>query len=90
MSFREGIIDCTGGKNMLYLTSTMISSVDLAYYGGSHAKDLVSVDCGTIIIIVLKVKQFETVWFYSTVMTPKDAQGIIPISLSVLLCLCQL
>ena len=33
---------------MLYLTCTMISSVDLAYFGVSHAKDWVSVDCGTI------------------------------------------
>ena len=34
---------------MLYLTCTMISSVDLAHYGVSRAKDWVSVDCGTII-----------------------------------------
>ena len=33
---------------MLYLTCTMISSVDLAHYGVSRVKDLVSVDCGTI------------------------------------------
>ena len=32
---------------MLYLTCTMITSVDVAYYGVSHAKDWVSVDCGT-------------------------------------------
>ena len=32
---------------MLYLTCTMISNVDLAHYGMSHAKDWVSVDCGT-------------------------------------------
>ena len=32
---------------MLYLTCTMISSVDLAHYGVSHAKDWVSLDCGT-------------------------------------------
>ena len=32
---------------MLYLTCTMISSVDFAYYGVSRAKDWVSVDCGT-------------------------------------------
>ena len=32
---------------MLYLTCTTISSVDLAHYGLSRAKDLVSVDCGT-------------------------------------------
>ena len=32
---------------MLYLTCTMIPSVDLAQYGVSHAKDWLSVDCGT-------------------------------------------
>ena len=42
-----GIIDRTGAHTMLYLTCTMISSVDLAYYGVIRAKDLVSVDCGT-------------------------------------------
>ena len=33
---------------MLYLTCTIISSVDLAHYGVFCAKDRVSVDCGTI------------------------------------------
>ena len=32
---------------MLYLTCTMISSVDLAHYGVSRVKDWVSVDYGT-------------------------------------------
>ena len=32
---------------MLYLTCTIISSVDLACYGVSRANDWVSVDCGT-------------------------------------------
>ena len=32
---------------MLYLTCTIISSVDLVWYGVSRAKDRVSVDCGT-------------------------------------------
>ena len=36
---------------MLYLTCTMISSVDLAHYGVSHAKAWVSVDCGTILFV---------------------------------------
>ena len=36
---------------MLYLTCTTITSVDLAHYGVSRAKDWVSVDCGTITII---------------------------------------
>ena len=38
---------------MLYLTCTIISSVYLAHYGVSHAKDWISVDCGTIHIILL-------------------------------------
>ena len=33
---------------MLYLTCTTITSVDLAHYGVSRAKDWVSVYCGTI------------------------------------------
>ena len=37
---------------MLYLTCTMISSVDFAHYGVSRAKDWISVDCGTICVIV--------------------------------------
>ena len=41
------IIDRTGAQTMLYLTCTMISSVDVAHYGVSRAKDLVSVDWGT-------------------------------------------
>ena len=32
------IIDRTGAQTMLYLTCTMISSVNLAHYGVSHAK----------------------------------------------------
>ena len=54
---------CTGAQIMLYLTCSMVSSVDLAQYCTtihgyqifstrvSCAKDLVSVDCGTICII---------------------------------------
>ena len=49
-SFSEGIINGTGAETMLYLTCTMISSVDLAYYRVSRAKDWVSVDCGTRIL----------------------------------------
>ena len=41
------IIDRTGAHIMLYLTFTMISTVDLAHYGVSRAKDWVFVDCGT-------------------------------------------
>ena len=32
---------------MLYLTCITITSVDLAHYGVSRAKDWASVDCGT-------------------------------------------
>ena len=45
------IIDHTGAQTMHYLTCIMISSVDLAQYGGSRAKDWVSVNCGTSIDI---------------------------------------
>ena len=37
---------------MLYLTCTTISSVDLARYRVSRAKDWVSVDCGTSDILI--------------------------------------
>ena len=43
------IIDRTGAQTMLYLTCTTITSVDLAHYGASRAKNWVSVDCGTIL-----------------------------------------
>ena len=51
--FIKGIIDRTGTQTMLYLTCTTITSVDLAHYGVSRAKDWVSVDCGTICCILL-------------------------------------
>ena len=35
---------------MLYLTCTKISSVDLALYEVSRAKDCVSMDCGTLFL----------------------------------------
>ena len=34
-------------KRLLYLTCTTITSVDLAQYEVSHAKDWLSADCGT-------------------------------------------
>ena len=40
---------------MLYLTCTTITSVDLAHYGVSRAKDWVSVDCGTIFIYSVSI-----------------------------------
>ena len=40
---------------MLYLTYSMIFSVDLAYYRVSRAKDWVSVDCGTTPIVTCYV-----------------------------------
>ena len=43
----RGLIDRTGAQAMLYLACTTISSVDLAQYGVSLAKDWVSVECGT-------------------------------------------
>ena len=44
-----------GEITMLYFTCTMISSVDLAHYRVSRTKDLVSVDCGTMCVIVVVV-----------------------------------
>ena len=35
----------TGAQTMLFLTCTIISSVDLAHYRVFHAKDRVPVDC---------------------------------------------
>ena len=46
-SFSKGIIDRTGALTMLCLTCTRLSSVDLAHYGVSRAKDWVFVYCGT-------------------------------------------
>ena len=40
-----GNIEHTGAQTTLY--GTMISSVDLAHYRVSHAKDWASADCGT-------------------------------------------
>ena len=60
--YREIVLDSTGAQTMLYLTCTMISCVDLAHYGVSCAKDLVSVDCGTKQVNVLpqKVQPFTS------------------------------
>ena len=52
----------TDAQTMLYLNCTIITSVDLAHYGVSRAKDWVSVDCGTI-------------WVDST-MPSKDSDGM--------------
>ena len=38
-------------QTMLYLACTTISSVDLAQYGVSLAKDWVSVECGTMLFL---------------------------------------
>ena len=46
-SFSEGVVYRTGAQTMLYLTCTTISSVDIAEYGVSLAKDWVSEECGT-------------------------------------------
>ena len=46
-SFSERIIDCTGTQTMLYPSRSMISCIDLAYYGASGAKDWVFLDYGT-------------------------------------------
>ena len=56
---------------MLYLTCTTITNVDLAHYGVSRAKDWVSVDCGTSLLISMHS--------YNVMYT-----GVIPICLPVL------
>ena len=43
----RGLSTVQAQKTMLYLTCTTITSVELAHYGVSRAKDWVSVDCGT-------------------------------------------
>ena len=44
---------------MLYLTCTTITSVDLAHYGVSRAKDWVFVDCGTNAHRYKTIKEFN-------------------------------
>ena len=41
----------TGAQTMLYLTCTTINSVDLAQYGVYRAKDWISVDLGTNVLV---------------------------------------
>ena len=50
---------------MLYLTCTMISSVDLAHYGVFRAKDWVSVDCDTIAIKSTLIRALNYCLHYS-------------------------
>ena len=55
---------------MLYLTCTTRTSVDLAHYGVSRAKDLVSVNCGTIFSLRPLFKppfEWKSIFFYSVV-----------------------
>ena len=53
---------------MLYLTCTTMTSVDLAYYVVSHAKDWVSGDCGTSpvrALVMINSILFYSILFYS-------------------------
>ena len=61
---------------MLYLTCTTITSVDLAHYGVSCAKDLVSVDCGTKYIKLTAVT-LNTIWcfFVHVYIEPRRRSG---------------
>ena len=43
---------------MLYLTCTTITSVDLAHYRVSRAKDWVSVDCGTMYVSIVNIRKY--------------------------------
>ena len=63
---------------MLYLTCTMISSVDLAYYGVSSAKDWVSVDCGSIscYLSVQVDKQWNNILYHHYCMLQEGVGGI--------------
>ena len=45
---------------MLYRTCTTITSVDLAHYGESRAKDWVSVDCGTMSFDIKFIRRDQT------------------------------
>ena len=59
---------------MLYLTCTTITSVDLAHYGVSRAKDWVSVDCGTTYHTVYRKSIFHgcMVWIEKSVTRVND------------------
>ena len=46
---------------MLYLTCTTITSIDLAHYGVSRAKDWVSVKCGTVVNVIGKKNNLTSV-----------------------------
>ena len=50
----------TGAQTMHFLTCTTITSVDLAHYGVSRAKDWVSVDGGTILLITSEIMNFQS------------------------------
>ena len=50
---------------MLYLTCTTITSIDLAHYGVSRAKDWVSVKCGTMGSWGLKVHVWKVLKFHT-------------------------
>ena len=62
---------------MLYLTCTMISSVDLAHNGVSRAKDWVSVDCATQYVVRLPccLQIWCTDWFFKTSKTIRFTVG---------------
>ena len=52
----RGLSTVQAHKTLLYLTCPTITSVDLAHYGVSRAKDWVAVDCGTIYLSILLCK----------------------------------
>ena len=53
---------------MLYLTCTTITSIDLAHYGVSRAKDWVSVKCGTSCNCNFYCIMFQTLYTYISVL----------------------
>ena len=56
---------------MLYLTCTTITSVDLAHYGVSRAKDWVSVYCGTNIISSIVATEYREATFQAILDMPR-------------------
>ena len=63
---------------MLYLTCTMISSVELANYGVSYAKDWVSVNCGTIPYNLTVMKPGHVAQLVASLTQEPEVTGSIP------------
>ena len=74
---------------MLYLTCTMITSVDLAHYGVSRAKDWVSVDYGTNLDILSYIETWSFGFYFSALIAIGAVLlgvGLFLLALSLFLC----